>query len=333
MSTIIFYEVEDWEVDYLQKNFSAGTCIYSKQKAHEETNEQCYQASIISTFIYSELTREFLSKFPHLKLIATRSTGYDHIDLDYCREKGITVSNVPSYGAHTVAEHTFALILAISRKLIETIDRSRRGDYSLNGLTGFDLAGKTIGIIGTGKIGEKIIKLARAFEMKVLVVTRHSEELQGMEEVQAVSLDKLIAHSDIVTLHLPYTKETHHIINRENIKNFKKGSILVNTARGALIETQAILEGLNSDILSAAGLDVVEEECTLKEERELLTVEFLKKCDITTQLLNHVLLTRDDVLFTSHNGFNSHESVIQILDVTLDNIKQFENGNTQHTIS
>lgn len=329
---ITFFEIEDWEIEHLKETFPNDSVSYSSKKVQDETEQKFFEAEIVSTFIYSELTREALSKFPNIKLIATRSTGFDHIDLEYCKEKGIAVVNVPSYGAHTVAEHTFGLILAIARKLIKTVDRSRRGDFSLEGLTGFDLAGKTLGVIGTGKIGGKVIKLAQAFEMNALVLTRHPEELEGMVNVKAVGLDELIANSDIVTIHLPYTKETHHIINKDNIKKFKKGCVLINTARGPLVETEAVLDGLETGILSAAGLDVLEEECTLKEERELLTEEFLKKCDIKTQLLNHVLLDRDDVIFTSHNAFNSKESVRQILDTTTENIKAFANGTVQNSI-
>ena len=168
--------------------------------------------------------------------------------------------------------------------------------------------------------------------MNVLVLTRHPEELEGQEGVKAAPLEEILANSDIVSLHLPYTKDTHHIINKDNIKLFKKGSILINTARGPLVETQAVLDGLESGILIAAGLDVLEEECSLKEERELLTEEYLKSCDIRTQLLNHVLLSRDDVLFTSHNGFNSKESVRQILDITVANIHSFEQGTVQNSV-
>lgn len=332
MSSVCFFEIEEWEIEHLKQTFSHDAISFSKEKVQDETNADLFQATIISTFIYSELTREMLSKFPNVKLIATRSTGYDHIDLAYCKERGIAVVNVPSYGAHTVSEHTFSLILAIARKLIPTIDRSRRGDFSLEGLTGFDLAGKTMGVIGTGKIGGKVVKLARAFEMNVLVLTRHPEELEGQEGVKAAPLEEILANSDIVSLHLPHTKDTHHIINKDNIKLFKKGSILINTARGPLVETQAVLDGLESGILIAAGLDVLEEECSLKEERELLTEEYLKSCDIRTQLLNHVLLSRDDVLFTSHNGFNSKESVRQILDITVANIQSFEQGTVQNSV-
>lgn len=329
---IAFFEIEDWEIAYLKEKFPHEALSFSQNKVQDESDKNFFQASIISTFIYSELTRDFLNKFPHLKLIATRSTGFDHIDLDYCKEKNIAVVNVPSYGAHTVAEHTFTLILAIAHNLIPTVDRSRRGNFSLEGLTGFDLAGKTLGVIGTGKIGGKVIKLAQAFEMNILVLTRHPEELQGQQNVKAAPLEEILANSDIVTLHLPHTKETHHIINKDNIKLFKKGSILINTARGPLVETQAVLDGLESGILRAAGLDVLEEECTLKEERELLTEEFLKQCDIKTQLLNHVLLDRDDVIFTSHNAFNSKESVRQILDTTISNIQSFTNGSVQNSV-
>lgn len=332
MSGIVFFEVEDWEKKYLQEYFK-DSVAFSEKKVQEELNQEIYQASVISTFIYSDLNKENLTKFPNLKLIATRSTGYDHIALDYCKEKGITVVNVPSYGAHTVAEHTFALILAISRKLLPTIEQSRRGNFSLSELTGFDLAGKTLGVIGTGQIGSKVVNLARAFEMNILVFTKHLEDFQGQPDVTPTTIEELLSQADIVTLHLPYTKETHHIINKENIKLFKKGSVLINTARGQLVETQAILEGLETGILSAAGLDVLEEEGNLKEERELLSEEFLQQADLKTLLLNHVLLNRDDVIFTSHNGFHSQESIRQILDMTAANIHAFEKGTVQNSIA
>jgi D-lactate dehydrogenase len=333
MDNIVFFEIEEWEKDFIRKSFPDKKILFSANKAHDETSNELFNASVISTFIYSNLDKITLSKFPNLKLIATRSTGFDHIDLAFCKEKNIYVANVPNYGAHTVAQHTFALILAISRKLIPTVDQSRRGHFDLEGLRGFDLAGKTIGIVGAGNIGSKVIKIALSFEMKVLVNTINPPTDQNSENVRYVSLDELISTSDIVTLHTPHTKETHHIINMENIKKFKKGSVLINTARGALVETQAILEGLETGILKAAGLDVLEEECSLKEERELLTEEFLKKCDIKAQLLNHVLLDRDDVIYTSHNAFNSDEALMQILHVTVSNISSFFQGKPENIVS
>lgn len=330
MDKMVFFEIEEWEKPHIEKAFPHVQLIFSSHKVQDETNKDIFNTPILSTFIYSALDKDMLSKFENLKLLATRSTGFDHIDITYCKENGITVVNVPSYGAHTVAEHTFALMLATSRKLIPTIDRSKRGDFSLKDLRGFDLNGKKLGVIGAGKIGQKVIVIAQAFGMHVLIYTNHPQ--QNTEAVRYVSLDELLGSSDIVSLHLPHTKQTHHVINRVNIKKFKKGSILINTARGPLIETQAILEGLESGILKAAGLDVLEEECSLKEERELLTEEFLKTCDIKTQLLNHVLLTRDDVLFTSHNAFNSIEALAQILETTITNIQSFLQGNLQNRV-
>jgi D-lactate dehydrogenase len=333
MDQIVFFEIEEWEKEHLQTIQPQLGSLFTTHKTHEETDESFFQSAIISTFIYSDLSREVLAKFPNLKLIATRSTGFDHIDIDYCREKGIAVANVPTYGAHAVAEHTFALILALSRKLIPTIERSRKGDFDLGGLRGFDLSGKTIGVIGAGKIGSKVVDLALAFEMNVLVFTKSQANYAvSPANVKHVSFDELIGNSDIVTLHVPETPETHHIINQENIMKFKKGSILINTARGPLVETQAILKGLETGILKAAGLDVLDEECFLKEERELLTDDYLKKCDIKTQLLDHILLNRPEVIYTSHNAFNSEEAVRQILDVTVENIKMFQTGKTQNSV-
>jgi D-lactate dehydrogenase len=330
MDKIVFFEIEEWEKEHISKALANTQLAFTNGKAHEEINPEFYNSSIISVFIYSMLSRDVLDKFPNLKLIATRSTGYDHIDLAYCKERGITVVNVPSYGAHSVAEHTFALILAVCKKIVRTVNRTRRGDFSLDELRGFDLYGKTLGVIGSGKIGRKVVDIALCFGMNVLIHTRHAGK--DAEKMRFVSLEELFGSSDIISLHVPYSKETHHLINRENIRKFKKGSVLINTARGPLVETQAILEGLESGILSAAGLDVLEEECYLKEERELLTDNFLQKCDIKTQLLNHVLLQRSDVLFTSHNAFNSLEALIQILDITSGNITAFLDGKRENIV-
>jgi len=324
MNAITFLEIEDWENEFIHSIYPDRTVFFTKQKAHEELTEDIYASEIISPFIYSQLRKEVLEKFPKLRLIATRSTGYDHIDIDYCRTRGIKVTHVPSYGAHTVAEHTFALLLAISRKIIPTIERSRHGNFRLEGLTGFDLFGKTIGIIGEGEIGKKVIDIALSFGMNVLVYTRHSGI--NRKNVTYVDLNTVFSSSDILSLHVPFTKETHHLINRESIKNIKKGAILLNTSRGQLVETQAILEGLKTGTFIAAGLDVLEEEGMLKEERELLTEDFLAKGEIAVQLMNHVLLTRDEVLFTAHNGFNSTQALEEILNVTVQNIQSFLSG-------
>lgn len=322
---IVFFEVEKWEESSITEAFKEKDAIITSEKLDETTVAKYSDTEIISCFIYSKLNKEVLQKLKDLKLIATRSTGFDHIDLAYCRQNKITVSNVPTYGVHTVAEHTFALILAISRKIVSSVEQAKKGDFSSENLQGFDLFGKTLGVIGTGNIGKNVAKIALAFGMKVSAFSRSNDQELISKGVEYTSLDNLLESSDIISLHLPHTKETEHIVNLSNIQNFKKGAILINTARGSLIQTQAILEGLEKGYISGAGLDVLEEEVYLKEEKEFLSLEYLSKADIKTQLLNHVLLTRDDVLVTPHNAFNSKEALEEIMGISITNIKSFIN--------
>ncbi|MBI3984967.1 MAG: hydroxyacid dehydrogenase [Candidatus Levybacteria bacterium] len=323
MQKIVFFELESWEENFVKNSLSDNEIIITKEKLTPQTAEKYQDAQIISVFIYSEITKELIDMLPNLKFIATRSMGYDHIDIEYCKQKQIKVAFVPTYGSHTVAEHTFALLLSISRKILPSVEKAKKGEFGNEEFTGFDLFGKTIGILGTGHIGKNVAELALSFGMKVLAFSHSQDQELVSRGVQYVDLSQLLANSDVISLHLPHTKETEHIINMQNIQGIKKGAVLINTARGALIETQAIVEGLERGILSAAGLDVLEEECDLREERELLTTEFLKKCDLKTQLLNHVLLTRDDVVITPHNAFNSKEALQEILEVTVANIKSY----------
>ncbi|MBI3069963.1 MAG: hydroxyacid dehydrogenase, partial [Candidatus Levybacteria bacterium] len=191
-----------------------------------------------------------------------------------------------------------------------------------------------LGVIGAGNIGKRAIEIGLAFGMKILVFTRNPDDsLLKKGDIKFVSLEDLLANSDVITLHVPYNDSTHYLINRGNIGKFKKGSILINTARGGIVETQAVLDGLDQGILGGVGLDVLEEECSVKEERELLTSEFLKTCDIKTQLLNHVLVTKENVVVTPHNAFNSREALSQILTTTVSNIKAFLSGNPQNIVS
>jgi D-lactate dehydrogenase len=326
MAKVVFFEVEDWEKSYINSNLAESQPLLTEERLEKSTVDKYQDAEEISAFIYSTLTKEVLEKLPNLKFIATRSTGYDHIDMNYCKERGIKVANVPTYGEHTVAEHAFGLILAISRKILAAVNKAKSGDFTPEGLEGFDLFGKTLGVVGAGHIGKNVINLGRAFGMNVLVFSKHvDEELIKDQGIKFVDFDTLLGSSDIITLHVPATAETEHMINMGNIEKIKRGAVLINTARGSLIETQAILEALDKGILSAAGLDVLEEECDFREERELLTTEFFKTCDIKTALLNHVLLTRKDVVITPHNAFNSKEALQEIIETSIGNLKNYIN--------
>lgn len=332
MPKIVFFEIENWEKDYIQNSLPEYQSVLTEEKLDDSSLPKYQDAEIISTFIYSSLNKETLQNLPNLKFIVTRSMGFDHIDLDYCKQRGILVANVPTYGSHTVSEHTFALILAISRRIIPSVERARKGDFSSDGLEGFDLYGKILGVVGTGNIGSNVSLAALSFGMKVLAFSRSQNQDLIAKGVRYVSMDELLSQSDIVTLHVPHTKETEHLINLGNISKFKKGAVLINTARGAIVETQAIAEGLDKGIFSAVGLDVLEEEAFLKEERELISTDYLKKFDLKTQLLNHVLLTRDNVVITPHNAFNSREAIVEIIETTINNIKAYLSNSPQNLV-
>jgi D-lactate dehydrogenase len=321
---IAFFETEDWQKDYLKGKLAQGELFFFSEPLSLENIDSAKDCQIISPFIYSEINKDILQKLPDLKIVATRSTGFDHIDLAGAKEDKITVCNVPFYGENTVAEHTFALILALSRKLFDSVERARKGDFSLDGLRGFDLKDKTLGIVGLGHIGLHVARIAKGFEMKVLAYDiKDDKKLAKKIGFEYVSFEDLLSKSDIITLHTPYNKATHHLINSENISLVKKGAYLINTARGALIQTEALLKALSSGILAGAGLDVLEEECFVKEEAQLLSKEFPKTCDLKTVLQNHILLQQKNVIVTPHNAFNSQEAITRILDTTILNIQSF----------
>lgn len=320
----IFFETEKHEQDYLSKKLNDIELCFSKEPLNKGNVGLAKDCQIVSPFIYSKLDKEVLNKLPDLKMIATRSTGFDHIDIELAKTKNIAVCNVPFYGENTVAEHTFALILALSRKIQESAVRAKTGDFSLDGLKGFDLKGKTLGIIGLGHIGEHVARIAKGFEMKVLAYdVKHDKKLAKKLGFEYSDLDSLLLNADIISLHAPLNDATKHIINSENINKIKKGAYLINTSRGGLVETQALLKALTEGILAGAGLDVFEEECFIKEEAQLLSKEFPKTCDLKTILQNHILLQQKNVIATPHNAFNSKEALERILDTTIENIKAF----------
>jgi D-lactate dehydrogenase len=265
-----------------------------------------------------------MARFPSLKLIATRSTGYDHIDLAAAKARGISVANVPFYGENTVAEFAFALILSLSRRIPEAREHTTRGSFSPTGLRGFDLAGKTLGVVGVGHIGAHMIRMAQGFDMKVVGFDPYpNAELAHTLNFTYASLTDLLAASDVITLHVPYNEHTHHLINKGNISAVKKGAYLINTARGAVVETEALVEALRSGTLAGAGLDVLEEEGDMADEMKLLTSPHPKEEELKIALENHYLITHPRVIVTPHCAFNTAEAVRRILDTTISNIDAF----------
>jgi D-lactate dehydrogenase len=288
--------------------------------------------AVLSVFVGSRVDAGVLGACPNLRLVATRSTGYDHIDLDACRERDVAVANVPTYGENTVAEHTFALILALSRNVHKAWVRTQRGDFSLAGLEGFDLRGRTLGVVGTGHIGLHVAKIGRGFGMRVVAFDPHPQPL--LAEVigfEYLPLDALVAASDIVTLHAPVTPATTHLVDRDLLARFKSGALLINTARGALVDTEALLDALDGGTLRGAGLDVLEGEDVLTEDRRLLAAGH-DEARLRTLLENQELMGRENVVVTPHIGFDSVEAVQRITDVTAANVAAFLAGEPQNLL-
>ncbi len=338
MSKIAFFELEKFGLgdkkDYIKQFLKGHDISFVEEPLTEQNADKASDCEVVAFFIYSKVGNGILKKLPKLKLATTMSTGFDHVDLDACRKKSIVACNVPAYGDNTVAEHAMALLLAISRKLVPSIERTRKGDFSLEGLRGFDLKGKTLGILGTGRIGRNVAHFAEAFGMKVIAFDKFPNDALAKEcGFTYVAFDKLLAESDVLSVHLPESPETHHIINKDNVKKIKKGCVLINTARGGLIETEAILLGLKEGIFSGCGLDVLEEECAIKEEAELLHETFQKTCDLKTLLEEHMLIQHPKVIITPHNAFNSSEALMRILDTTIDNINAFFAGVPKNKIT
>jgi len=325
--TVAFFELEDWEMEYLSRSpLAAASPVLRTDKLTPDAAADIADAEVVSVFIYSQVNRQVLDRLPRLRLIATRSTGFNHIDLDACAERGVAVSTVPRYGENTVAEHTFALILALSRRVHQAYIRTTHLDFSLTGLRGFDLKGRTLGVIGAGSIGLHVIRIAKGFGMNVLAYdTREQPILAEVLGFQYVPLDVLLAQSDVVSLHAPLLESTWHIIDRRAIEKMKRGAILINTARGELVDTAALVWGLDTGHLSGAGLDVLEGEDAIREEAELLS-ERLPMEKARSVLQGYALLRRENVVLTPHIAFYSTEAQHRILDTTVGNIQSFLAG-------
>lgn len=330
---IAFFETEDWEKSYLENKLTGHKLQFFPEPLSKENISKIKDVEALSIFIDSPITKDLIEHLPNLKIITTRSTGFDHIETSLRKKKDLVVCNVPHYGTHTVAEHTFALILGLSRKLYLSLERTKHGEFNHNHLTGFDLYDKTIGIVGMGDIGESVVRIAKGFGMHVVVFSRHPDEKIARKlGITFLNLKELLGVSDVITLHVPYTKETHHIINKKNIKKFKKGSLLINTARGGLVETDAVVYGLEKGILQGIGMDVLEEENLIGEERQILSKQFIKNSELRTLYLDHVLMSDERVIITPHNAFNSIEALHVILDVTVENILKFTKNTPQNVV-
>ncbi len=332
MKISCFYN-DEFEKEYLEKNLSDYEIEFLPSPLQDHSDFKS-EAEILSVFVKSKVGNTEMDKMPNLKYIATRSTGFDHIDLKEAQKRGIIVSNVPTYGENTVAELAFALILSLSRNMYESYRRVREdGSFSQSGLRGFDLKGKTIGVVGTGHIGRFAIKMASGFGMNIVAYDINKDEEFAKEiGFKYVEMDELFKESDIITLHVPYNKHTHHLINMETLSRLKKGVVLINTSRGAVVETDAIVEGLKQGVIAGAGLDVLEEEGPMFDHLIALGDSHPSAETLKTLLSNHYLIEHPNVIITPHNAFNTTEAVERILSTTVDNINAYKEGTPSNVV-
>lgn len=308
-------------------------------------SEVSSEAEILSPFIYDQVNSGFLDGHAALRLVCTRSAGWDHIDIELCRRRGVRVANVPAYGANTVAEHTFALILSLSRRLREA-GLAIKENFSTEALRGFELKGKTIGVIGTGRIGSHVIRLAHGFGMRVLACdTVPNVQLADLLGFEYTTLEDLLPRAQIITLHCPLGPDNFHLLNRGTLSRCVPGVLIINTARGSLIDTEALIAALEAGHVGGAGLDVLEGELATSRPPNLNVTELILEelhaglspeehrlkhpnriQDLQQMMRNKALISRPNVVFTPHIAFNSFEAADRINRMTVENVRAFLKG-------
>ena len=322
-----FFDTKDYDKASFEKTKTDIEFKFLEPRLTEDTVELATGCDGICVFVNDVVNKNVIDRLFKMgvKMVALRCAGYNNVDIEYCRNK-LHVFHVPAYSPYAVAEHAMAMLLTSVRRIHKAYNRTRDFNFSLKGLTGFDLHGKTVGVVGTGKIGRIFINICKGFGMKVLaydkfpaqeIVTNGDENSFG--SVRYTDLDTLFSESDIISLHCPLTPETHHLVNAASIDKMKKGVVILNTSRGALIDAEALLDGIKGRKVGAACLDVYEEEA------DIFFQDF--SGHIVSDDTIARLITMPNVLVTSHQAFLTEEALANIADTTVANIKFFaENG-------
>ena len=325
MKTIAFFDTKSYDKEsFLANNNEEFNIRFFENKLNEDTVSMAACCDGICAFVNDNINKNVLEKLEEygVKIVALRCAGYNNVDLKYANGR-VSIVRVPAYSPYAIAEHTMGMILMLNRKLHRSYIRTRDHNFSLEGLTGFDLKDKTVGIIGTGKIGIAFSKVCQGFGMNIIGFDPYqNQDFCG----KYVSLDELLKSSDIISLHCPLTKENQYLINVDTIKIMKKGVYIVNTSRGKLIDTQSLINGLKDGKIGAAGLDVYE------EETELFFEDFSDEIIKDDMLSN--LISMPNVIVTSHQAFLTREALDSIAKTTLDNLKEFfETGKCKNEIN
>ncbi len=330
---IVYFDVEDYEKEFLitaNANYDFAL-VYSPLNEMNNINPEYYNADIISVFTTSRVSAKVLEKFKNLKLIALRSVGFNHIDIEYCKKNDIAVVNSPNYGNITVAEFALGLLLDVSRKITDSYNEYKNGKVTPNNLIGTELSGKTIGIVGLGAIGSAFAKIANALDMKILGYDKYEKE-ELKTKYEYVDFERLLKESDFISIHAPLTKDNYHMFNEDAFKKMKNTAIIINTGRGELIDSQALYNALISKEIAGAGLDVLEKEETITDFDYIVGINRLDKLTLEQTIINSRLFQLDNVIITPHTAYNSKEAIQRILNTTMNNISEFLLGNIQNKV-
>jgi len=317
---IAFFNTKPYDKEFFEKYNQSDEITFYEVPLNPQSIRLAEGFEGICVFVNDKLNSEIILTLQSLgiKLIVLRCAGFNNVDLNAAKKAGIKVMRVPAYSPYAVAEHALALIMTLNRKTHKAYNRVREGNFSLENLTGFDLHLKTVGVIGTGKIGEVFAKIMTGFGCKVLAYDPFPNLALQAAGIEYIDLESLLNHSHIVSLHCPLTEATRHLINQQTISQMKDGAMLINTSRGALIDTQAVVEALKSKKIGYLGMDVYEQE------------ENIFFNDLSQQILQDDTLARlmtfPNVLITSHQGFFTEEALTQIALITFKNVSDFEKG-------
>lgn len=333
---ILFFDVRDNEIEILT-NFCKDKYEFEllADPLDNKTiiTEEMKQADVISCFTFSRVGANILKQLPNLKLIALRSVGFNHIDIEYCKENNIQVVNSLGYGNNTVAEFAFGLIFDVIRKISRAYMNLKNEHLDRDIYTGFELKDKNIGIIGTGAIGTQAVRIAKGFGMNVLAYDIYpKEELIEKYGVKYVSLDELLKESDVVSLHAPLTEDNFHLIDESKLQLMKPTAIIINTARGELIDSKALYEALSENRIFGAGLDVLEAENILTHPDTIWDFDYLTGDYIKQTLINERLLKLHNTVITPHIAYNTKEAQDRILHITTTNIDSFFEGKVVNSV-
>ena len=327
---MLVFDFRDSEKSFFEKHdFQDFEITFIKEPLNEMSQlskEQYEETDVISVFISSNVCEEVIKRFKNLRVIATRSTGHNHIDINYCTKNNIAVFNVEEYGQTSVAQFTFALIIALVRNLFPANLDIQRNYLNHANYEGRNLNKLSIGIIGCGAIGSVVAKIANFFDMKVYV-SSYAKRVDVAAFAEYVEMDELLEKSDIITLHLPYTSENYHLIGEEEFKKMKDGVYFVNTARGELIDVLALYENLLSGKIKGAALDVLECEYLANSPENLVNdIKTAKPNCVSSALITQKLIGFPNVIITPHIAYNTQESVDTLLETTFNNIRDYYKG-------